>query len=253
MARLDLYRAGRWRKTLVLADRSYIVGRDPDCDLVLEDKHASRRHFRLVFRTAGEYGLEDIDTPNGTVVNGAREYGRVLMGQCVLQVGTETMLFDPEAGQDSAPATQELPGWALVAAKEQPQPADGSGPPSTVYMAMDKLNQVQGQERARLRPHLVSSVRRGKKIIALDASTTPIGFGHVAASIGAAADGKDKVLAEVLGDAEAGYRVKAKGLFAKVAVNGEKKREHALKDGDTIDFGLVQFTFRPGLRGKAPD
>ncbi len=171
MARLDLYRAGRWRKTLLLADHTYLVGRDPSCDLVLEDKHASRKHFRLVYRTYGEYALEDIDTPNGTVVNGAREYGRVLQSQCTLQVGKETILFDPHADADSPPATDELPAWASTDFDELD--TSEAGPPSTVYMAVNKLKQVQGEERARLRPHLVSSNRRGAKIVALDTTKTP--------------------------------------------------------------------------------
>ncbi len=57
-------------------------------------------------------------------------------------------------------------------------------------------------------------------------------------------------MAEIIGDAESGFRVKAKGLFGKVDVNGEKKRAHELADGDTLNFGVLTYTFRTGLRGK---
>ncbi len=248
MARLDLYRDGQFRTSLSLTDRNYIIGRDPTCDLVLEDRGASRRHFRLVFRTDGEYSLEDIDTPNGTVVNGSREYGRVLMGQCTLQVGRDLMLFDPHAQGAADPECTQLPPWAEALPLPPTEHPDG-GPPSTAYVASDRMKHVQGQERARMRPHLVSNLRRGRRVLPLDNSKTQIGFGHFKVSLGPSADGKDRLLAEVLGNADEGYRVKARGLFAKIDVNGDKKRDHPLQDGDVMRFGMVEYTFRPGLVG----
>jgi hypothetical protein len=46
-----------------------IIGRDEHCDLVIDDRQVSRHHARI--RLEGEqYLLEDLDSKNGTFVNG---------------------------------------------------------------------------------------------------------------------------------------------------------------------------------------
>jgi len=47
-----------------------IIGRGPDCDVVVPDRQVSRHHAR-VLRTADGYVIEDLDSKNGTHLNGA--------------------------------------------------------------------------------------------------------------------------------------------------------------------------------------
>jgi len=49
--------------------RSWLVGSGPDCDVVVPRPTVSRRHCRIV-RTDAGYVLEDLDSRNGTYVNG---------------------------------------------------------------------------------------------------------------------------------------------------------------------------------------
>jgi pSer/pThr/pTyr-binding forkhead associated (FHA) protein len=54
-----------------LADGDFVIGRDPDCDLRLDDQAVSRRHARL--RVQGEeVWLEDLESQNGVLLNGTR-------------------------------------------------------------------------------------------------------------------------------------------------------------------------------------
>ncbi|MGO9752914.1 MAG: FHA domain-containing protein [Solirubrobacteraceae bacterium] len=48
-----------------------LIGRHRGCDVVLSDLSVSRRHARLVFRD-GRWILQDLDSTNGTQVNGCR-------------------------------------------------------------------------------------------------------------------------------------------------------------------------------------
>lgn len=50
---------------------TFVVGRSPDCDLVLADPSVSRRHARLLPR-GGELLVEDLGSSGGTFVNGQR-------------------------------------------------------------------------------------------------------------------------------------------------------------------------------------
>lgn len=54
---------------LPLAASSLLIGRDSDCDLLLDSSFVSRRHALLESRGDGDY-LTDLKSANGTKVNG---------------------------------------------------------------------------------------------------------------------------------------------------------------------------------------
>lgn len=54
-----------------LGDNRLLVGRGPDCDVVINDPETSRRHARIV-RRAGEIWVADAGSANGTTANGSR-------------------------------------------------------------------------------------------------------------------------------------------------------------------------------------
>lgn len=62
-----------------------IVGRHHACDVVLDDLSVSRRHARLVFRD-GSWVVQDLESTNGTIVNG------VGVGRCALLPGDRLVL-----------------------------------------------------------------------------------------------------------------------------------------------------------------
>jgi hypothetical protein len=66
-----------------------LVGRHHACDVVLSDPSVSRRHARLVFRD-GSWVLQDLESTNGTTVNGVR------VGRCALRPGDLLALGDEE-------------------------------------------------------------------------------------------------------------------------------------------------------------
>ncbi|HEY3375491.1 MAG TPA: FHA domain-containing protein [Candidatus Aquicultor sp.] len=48
-----------------------LIGRSPDCDIVLEDSFVSGHHAR-VYRTSSTYWLEDLHSTNGTMYKGTQ-------------------------------------------------------------------------------------------------------------------------------------------------------------------------------------
>jgi hypothetical protein len=70
-----------------------IVGRDPSCDVVLEDPLISRRHAKLVL-SLGEVTIEDSST-NGVYVNDVRveRNARLYTGDRILLGTTELSAF----------------------------------------------------------------------------------------------------------------------------------------------------------------
>jgi hypothetical protein len=64
-----------------------LVGRHHTCDVVIPDLTVSRRHARLVFRD-GRWILRDLESKNGTTVNGLR------VGRCEIRPGDRVLLGD---------------------------------------------------------------------------------------------------------------------------------------------------------------
>ena len=56
--------------TLPLGD-ALLIGRSPDCQLVLDDDYVSTRHAQIT-RTASGYQVEDLGSTNGSLVNNQR-------------------------------------------------------------------------------------------------------------------------------------------------------------------------------------
>ncbi|GAA1327730.1 MULTISPECIES: FHA domain-containing protein [Brachybacterium] len=69
--------AGPLRGTsLTLGSTPVLIGRAPECTLVLDDDYASNRHAR-VFQRDDEWVVEDLGSTNGTLVSGRRIEGSV--------------------------------------------------------------------------------------------------------------------------------------------------------------------------------
>lgn len=67
------------------ARNELLVGRHHACDVVLSESSVSRQHARLVFRD-GAWVLQDLESTNGTIVNGVR------VGRCALRPGDHVVL-----------------------------------------------------------------------------------------------------------------------------------------------------------------
>src|SRR5215469_2228302 len=64
-----------WRKqTFLLTDGEHVAGRDAECSVVIDADSVSRRHARITV-VSGAATIEDLDSTNGTHLNGTRISG----------------------------------------------------------------------------------------------------------------------------------------------------------------------------------
>ncbi|MBI5877330.1 MAG: FHA domain-containing protein [Chloroflexi bacterium] len=87
---------------------SLTIGRDPGCDLRLNDRQVSRRHARIVRHSSG-YAIHDLDSPNGVRVQGRKVESVLLRDGDRIEIGRARLVFR----QTSAPpSSHHAPGGA---------------------------------------------------------------------------------------------------------------------------------------------
>ncbi|WP_165234514.1 SpoIIE family protein phosphatase [Aquisphaera insulae] len=94
-----------------------VIGRNSDCDLILDPKSVSRRHAAIVRREA-DYVIKDLNSTRGTLVNGVRlTQPAVLKNGNVIQIGELQLYYktnlvqiqDDDAEPSTVFATLDMP------------------------------------------------------------------------------------------------------------------------------------------------
>jgi ABC-type multidrug transport system ATPase subunit len=81
-------------------ETAIVVGRDKRCDIVLDDPNVSKRHVRVV-RQGDDVFVEDLNSTNGTFLNGQRIRGRVrVRAGDLVGVGTTTFTVGEDGNLD---------------------------------------------------------------------------------------------------------------------------------------------------------
>ena len=96
MAKLYIIEGRDKSRSVDLKDTPIFIGRSDDNDIQIKDKTVSRKHLKILIRD-NRYYLEDLESKNGTYVNGEQIHpGReveideghpIVIGMCVLCVG----------------------------------------------------------------------------------------------------------------------------------------------------------------------
>jgi DNA-binding NtrC family response regulator len=107
MAELVAFREDRLGFRFHIADRA-LLGRASDCDLILFDRSASRRHAEIT-KIDDEYHIEDLNSTNGTLVNDLpiTEKTALKAFDCV-KIGQEIYIFEPYLDVITGPAPAAL-------------------------------------------------------------------------------------------------------------------------------------------------
>jgi pSer/pThr/pTyr-binding forkhead associated (FHA) protein len=73
-----------------------MIGRDPACDVALDDPTVSNNHARLSYHH-GQWWLEDLQSTNGTFLNGqAVSAAQVVTGGDVVRCGQVELRLTPD-------------------------------------------------------------------------------------------------------------------------------------------------------------
>lgn len=92
MAFLIIERGNDTGKRIALTSFPITIGREPKSSIVLNDTEISRTHFRIKQR-GRLYILEDLDSKNGTYVNGDKVINSTLQNRDKILVGSTEFMF----------------------------------------------------------------------------------------------------------------------------------------------------------------
>lgn len=87
-------------KKLILGRRKYIIGRSDDTDLVLSSRDVSRHHA-LVHYDRKNYVIDDLNSTNGTIVNGKKISNHILKPGDEISIGDFLIIFDDGSAKPS--------------------------------------------------------------------------------------------------------------------------------------------------------
>jgi len=211
-----------------------VVGRHPDCDVVIEHPAISGRHmlFRVVNRTVY---AEDLASTNGMRVNGLATGHQVLHHLDLIEVGRHKMHFFEDAllgaGLTSLEKTvlTEYERTMLAAHVEEAPRARGndSDLSRTMAIAREPAPSVASARAAALALRVLKGDRAGERI-ALEQANTMIGVA-----------GGDSALVVKRGAAT--YLVRFSGEEPRLNRRALGAGAHVLKAHDVIEVGRTSF------------
>jgi hypothetical protein len=132
---------------LELSNTKITVGRREDCDLYIPDRYVSRRHLQVVSAN-GKWFVQDLNSTDGTRVNGQPIVAQVLKNRDQIALGNTLLRFRYATGQ--APTrTGQAPTSASVPIKEHraeppppPEPVPRHSAPKPIWLPKPDRREV---------------------------------------------------------------------------------------------------------------
>ena len=147
---------------------SYLIGTDTQtCDIVFQDLSVSRKHAKLTIDLKDNAILEDLQSRNGTFVDGEKIDKKPLSGNVLVSMGTTTfMLIDREAERTTIVGgaglgKKEEPATAKTDTEASKLPPQSLGPIQEAVFAplQSEVDRVKEEERLQAKlSHAISSL-----------------------------------------------------------------------------------------------
>jgi S1-C subfamily serine protease len=152
-------------RTVEVTGEQLVIGRDPDCELILDDSKVSRQHASLKPLPDGRAELRDLGTTNGTYVDGKRIEGPiVLQGGEEVRVGRTVLKADPGAPV-AAPGGDDATRLATPRPPPAPPPEPKAAPPPLEREAPEREPAAAPPAQPTALPASGSVAERGRSVV----------------------------------------------------------------------------------------
>ena len=225
MFRITLSLGGTVVRKYPFEKDSVTIGRDADCDISIDNVAVSRNHAGITL-SDGEYVLEDLQSGNGTFVNGAKIVTHVLQPGDSFVIGKYSLLFEPVSDVE-----------AVV--RESARKAGGED--ATFRLDRRELEKLIGK----------AGKGEGKASLIPEGGGNPVPLNRPWHFAGSSSDSTIAASGAFVAPRialflkeEGGYRlVRVGGKFGKVTVNGQDVDTRVLRVGDVVDLCGKRYQF----------
>ena len=133
MYKLAIVHKGKIEKNVHLINGKMLIGRKPVCGIHLEEKMVSGQHAELNVSNNGVI-LKDLDSTNGTSVNGNRITETALQTGDQITIGNYKMIFVREHGE-----TENPDATMIVGSKPRPDAVKPEKKPAGMVIVISLL------------------------------------------------------------------------------------------------------------------
>jgi pSer/pThr/pTyr-binding forkhead associated (FHA) protein len=217
-------------KAYQLSSLRVSIGRGDDMDIVIDNASVSRRQARIEMMPSGEWVVEDLNSANGTFVNGQRLISRrTLTRGDEISFGKFSLFFDRML-------REPVQARAIESRPNLPRATD------TFHMDQKDVERLQQAVALRRRAHIKWEAR-GKQdtfyLERLERSAVLVGRSALC-DLRVPAGPKHHVL--ILRN-RTGYEVRNLAGWSRMRVNGDRVAQAPLKGGDVIEVNGLRLTF----------
>jgi pSer/pThr/pTyr-binding forkhead associated (FHA) protein len=234
MYRVTLSLAGRPIQNYNFDQESVCIGRDPDCEISIDNIGISRRHA-TIDRADGKYVLSDLKSHNGTFVQGRRVFHHPLSDKEEFFVGKYTVTFENLDSKHEAPTAVVDLGSPKQSRAMQDM---------TFQLDRDEIEKLVNASTSARAPKLAQiAPATESRLMVLDRFYYLLGSSEKA-SIKVRGFRMPKFVAALIRN-DKWFHVVAL-TKRPVVVNGMPASDHQLSDGDVIQIGRRKFRFSRG-------
>jgi pSer/pThr/pTyr-binding forkhead associated (FHA) protein len=217
------------KETLVgkfpLKGTSLIIGRSSDNDVVIANPAVSRKHAQLV-EEGGKFYIEDLNSVNGTFVNGIKVTKKQLKNGDVVLIGEHRLIFEE--------------GKTTVSGAGGTETRDKK----TVLVDTSFFRQIQQTaDKDKGEKGVLELILPNRRVFRVDRIPFLIGNSNQA-QLRLEGVFISRVQAEIQQKEDGSYIIIHRGTFTSTKVNGEKVEDTVLRNGDRIEIGRYILTCR---------
>jgi len=214
---------------------SLIIGRAEDCDVMIDNLAVSRHHV-VIERDNGVYTVNDLDSNNGTFLNGQRINGLTTLSfGDEIGIGKHVLVFDTHSKQDQFAGSSALGG----AIPDMDAPGRG-----TMFVEPEQMEKIQEKVVVTRKAHLQVANGWGGKLIPIEKADVILGKSEHCDIVtpGLFVSRRHAILSRL----DNGFQLTNLAMLLPARVNGIAIDSALLVDGDEIKIGRNRYTFHSG-------
>ena len=239
MTRYSVYYAGELVKIYELDEPIIFIGRLPENTIPISSMGVSRRHVKIEQDTDYTYMLSDLNSLNGTLINGEKIKKKTLCHGDKIAIGKYIIIYEEcdkcePAAQSGAALREESERVAGTAVPAGSMMKNTLTMPAAAEHSKDdvSLEAQSGAVFIETARHVVYKLDRSYLSIGCDDEDDIYASGFMV--------NKAFAIIEKLDD---GFYISAQKLMSKIKVNGKTIKKHRLEHRDRIEIGSNTFRF----------